>query len=124
MQSFSGPVMVIICIANAGSSKTVRAVAHDVFKSQHSALMVKLQRNLPSIANKLYSESIISAAALAEATNQVHVASVRTVSLLNVMEDKIRAEPHVFIKFVKILESESTLKPLAKTLFEEYLKGM
>ena len=58
--------------------------------------------------------------------NQVHIASVRTVSLLSVVEDKIRAEPRVFTEFVKILESEPTLRSQAKQLVENYLedKGM
>ena len=64
--------------------------------------MKLLQSDLSNIANKLYSKSIISAAALAEAMNRVHIASVRTVSLLSVVEDKIRAEPHVFTEFVRL----------------------
>ena len=75
------------------------------------------------MASKLYTKSIISAVALAEAMNQVHIASVRTVSLLSVVEDKIRAEPHVFTEFVKILESEPTLGSQAKELVAQYLKG-
>ena len=56
--------------------------------------------------------------------NQVHEPIHRTVSLLSVVEDKIRAEPHVFTEFVKILESEPTLSLQAKELIEKYLKGM
>ena len=44
-------------------------------------------------------------------------------SLLSVVEDKIRAEPHVFTELVKILESEPTLRSQAKELVEQYLKG-
>ena len=86
--------------------------------------MKLLQSDLPNIANKLYSKSIISAAALEEAINQVHIASVRTVSLLSVVEDKIRAEPHVFTEFVKILESEPTLRSQANELVTKYCHGM
>ena len=75
-----------------------------------------LQHNLPNIASKLYTKSVISAAALAEATNQVQTTHDRTVSLLSVVEAKIRAEPHVFAKFVKILESEPSMRSLAKML--------
>ena len=75
------------------------------------------------MASKLYTKSIISAAALAESMNQVHIASVRTVSLLSVVEDKIRAEPHVFTEFVKILESEPTLRSQAKELVSMYLQA-
>ena len=56
--------------------------------------------------------------------NQVHIASVRTVSLLSVIEDKIRAEPHVFTEFVKILESEPTLRSQASELVKKYSHGM
>ena len=45
-------------------------------------------------------------------------------SLLSVVEDKIRAEPHVFTKFVEILESEPTLRSQAKDLLREYHYGM
>ena len=86
--------------------------------------MKLLQSDLSNIANKLYSKSIISAAALAEAINPNHIASVRTVSLLSVVEDKIRAEPHVFTEFVEILESESALRLQAKQLVKKYCHGM
>ena len=55
--------------------------------------------------------------------NQVHIASVRTVSLLSVVEDKIRAEPRVFTEFVKILESEPTLRSQANELVKLYRHG-
>ena len=45
-------------------------------------------------------------------------------SLLNVVEDKIRAEPHVFTEFVKILESEPTLRSQANELVKKYRHGM
>ena len=65
-----------------------------------------------------------SAAALAEAMNQVHIASVRTVSLLSVVEDKIRAEPCVFTELVQILESEPSLRSQADVLVKIYTCGM
>ena len=55
--------------------------------------------------------------------NQVNIASVRTVSLLSAVEDKIRAEPHVFTKFVEILKSEPTLRSQAEDLLREYHYG-
>ena len=107
-----------------GSSKTIVSESTkfvDAFKSQRDVLADVLQYHLPDVASKLYTKSIISAAVLAEAMNQVHMASVRTVSLLSVVEDKIRAKPHVFTEFVRILESEPTLRSLAKELYD---KGM
>ena len=83
-----------------------------------------LQSHLPTITTKLYSKSIISSDALLEAINENHIASVRTASLLSVVEDKIRAEPHVFTKFVKILESEPTLRSQANGLVKKYRHGM
>ena len=94
--------------------------AANAFKSQRDVLTDLLQHDLPNIASKLYTKSIISQAALAEATNHSHIASVRTVSLLSMVEDKIRAEPHVFTKFVEILESEPTMRSQAKDLVKEY----
>ena len=108
------------CFPNAGSSKAVV----DFFKSQRGVLNDLLQHDLSSIASKLFSKSVISAAALAEAKNQNHIASVRTVSLLSVVEDKIRADPNAFTEFVKILKTEPSLEPLAKQLSEDYLKGI
>ena len=98
--------------------------ATDVFKSQCETLTLLLQSNLPTITTKLYSKSIISSDTLREALNENHSAIVRTVSLLSVVEDKIRAEPHVFTKFVKMLESEPTLRSQAKELVEKYIHGM
>ena len=83
-----------------------------------------LQNNLTDVANKLYSKSIISQPDLTKATNQVHELIDRTVSLLSVVEDKIRAEPHVFTEFVKILESEPTLRSQANELVKIYRHGM
>ena len=85
--------------------------------------MKLLQSDLSNIANKLYSKSIIAKAALEEAMNHNHIASVRTVSLLSVVEDKIRAEPHVFTEFVKILKSEPTLRSQANELVKQYHHG-
>ena len=82
-----------------------------------------LQHELPSVADMLYTKSIISRRTQTKVTNQVHELIDRTVSLLGVVEDKIRAEPHVFTEFVKILESEPTLRSQAKELVEKYLKG-
>ena len=98
--------------------------AGNVFNNQRNKLFPVLQIHLSNIAIKLYMESVISAAALADAMNQAHVAGVRTVSLLSVIEDKIRAEPRIFTEFVRIIESEPTLRSLANELVEEYLKGI
>ena len=51
---------------------------------------------------------------------QVHIASVRTVSLLSAVEAKIEAEPNVFAEFVSILQSEPTLRSQANKLKEQY----
>ena len=97
--------------------------AADAIKSQREALTLLLQSQLPTITTKLYSKSIISSDALLEAINENHVASVRTVSLLSVIEDKIRAESHVFTEFVKILESEPTLRSQANEIVKKYCHG-
>ena len=97
--------------------------AAGAFKSQREELRKLLQSDLSNIANKLYSKYIISSVALTKATNQVHEPIDRTVSLLSVIEDKIRAEPHVFTEFVKILESEPTLRSQANELVKLYCHG-
>ena len=61
------------------------------------------------MSTRLYSKAIISSDALHEVLNENYMTLVRATSLLSAVEDKIRAEPHVFIEFVKILESEPTL---------------
>ena len=68
----------------------------------------------------LYAKSIISSTEIAEAINQVQTRRVRTESLLSVVEGKIRAEPHLFTEFVKIMESQPTLRLLAKGLVKNY----
>ena len=93
------------------------------FMTGRDDLVLVLSSNLPNIASKLYSKSIISQDALLEALNPTRVDSVKTVSLLSVVEAKIRAEPHTFTEFVKILESEPSLNSLAKELVKNYLQG-
>ena len=92
--------------------------------SQWDVLTDLLQHNLPNIASKLYAKSIIPRRTLTLVTNQNHEPIDRTVSLLSVVVDKIRAEPHVFTEFVKILESEPTLRSIAKELVGKYFRGM
>ena len=96
----------------------VRALSS--FMKQRDHLSLLLWSNLPNIASKLYSKSIISTAALEEAMNLTHIASDRTVSLLSVVEAKIRAEPHSFVELVGILESEPTLRSQAAGLLKHY----
>ena len=112
--------MYIICSSTHLSSAIKPLKAAHAFQSQRDDLLKMLQSDLSNIANKLYSKSIISNAVLEEATNQNHTATDRTVSLLSVVEDKIRAEPYVFTEFVKILESEPTLKSQAYRLVMLY----
>ena len=94
--------------------------ASKAFRSQRDGLTLLLENQLPSIASKLYSKSLISKDALLEALNETHIASTRIVSLLNVIEDKIRAEPQSFTEFVSILGSEPTLKTQAGELEKNY----
>ena len=97
--------------------------AGKAFSDQLEAMTLLLQSNLPTITTKLYSKSIISSTAKKEALNPSHTEDARTVSLLDVVEKKIKAEPHMFTEFVKILESEPTLRAQAKGLVEKYLKN-
>ena len=90
------------------------------FMKRRDNLILLLQSNLPNIASKLYTKSIISAAAQEEALNLTQVASARTVSLLSVVEAKIKAEPYSFVELVKILESEPTLTSQAADMCKHY----
>ena len=76
---------------------------------------------LHNTAHKLHTKSIISRDILEKVTDQKHNASLRTMTLLDEAEEKIRSEPHAFTEFVKILE-ESTLRSEAEKLVETYLK--
>ena len=96
--------------------------AGEAFRGQLEALTLLLQSNLPTITTKLYCKSIISPNAMQEALNPNHTEDVRAVSLLSVVENRIKAEPHVFTEFVKILESEPTLRSQAEGLVANYLK--
>ena len=49
---------------------------------------------------------------------------MRTVILLNAVEDKIKTEPLAFTEFIKILESDPSLRSLAAELVKSYLDGM
>ena len=110
-----------ITCSSAGLSSDIDPVkALSSFKSQRDSLTLLLKSDLPNIASKLYTKSIISQDALAEAMNLTHIASVRTVSLLSVVEAKIEAEPRTFTEFVKILESEPPLVSQAEELMKKY----
>ena len=95
-------------------------IAGDAFRSQRDVLIYLLQHNLTYIANKLYTKSIISRSLQTRAMNQLHDPIDRTVSLLSVVEDKIRTEPYVFTELVAILESEPKLRSPARELVEQY----
>ena len=101
-----------------------RMKAAEVIVSQHVVLTRLLKHDLPNIAGKLYSKSIIAAAVLDNALNQSNGASVRTMSLLSAVEDGIRSEARVFAEFIEILESEPTLRSQANVLVEKYCQGM
>ena len=91
--------------------------------NQREALKLVLQHDLPSVADMLYTKAIISRRTQTKVINRVHEPIDRTLSLLSVVEDKIRAEPHVFTEFVKILESEPTLRSQANELVKLYRHG-
>ena len=112
-------ILMLLLFSLPSAIEPLKAVV--VFKSQREALVV-LQHNLSSVANKLYTKSIISRRALTTTTNQVLDLVDKTVSLLNEVEDRITAEPHVFTEFVRILDSEPTLRLQAKELVEKYGK--
>ena len=97
--------------------------AAKVFRDQGDSLKLVVQNDLTSVASKLYSKSIITADARKKAMNQMHLDSDRAVSLLGVVEDRIRDEPRVFTEFVKILESDTVTRSAADKLVKMYCQG-
>lgn len=91
--------------------------------TQRKALEALLSSSIITIASSLYSKYVINGDVFAEARNPMHIAKNRTVSLLSVVEDKIRTEPNMFRVFVEVLESEPTLVTQANELVRNYLKG-
>ena len=94
------------------------------FTVRHDSLKISLRSNLPNIASKLHNNSVIDEDDLAEAMIPYIIASNRTLKLLSTVKDRIRAEPHMFTEFVKILEAEPTLRFQARKLVEKYLEGI
>ena len=99
--------------------------AAEVFRSQCDDLMLVVQNDLTSVASKLCSKFIITPAVRKNAMNQLYLDSDRAVSLLGVIEDKIRVEPLVFPEFIKILESAEVLaaRSMANKLVHIYCQG-
>ena len=95
--------------------------AVDVFKNLYESLKTLLQTDLENIATKLCNKSIIPDSAREEAVHVLPVPSVRTISLLSVLEGEIKVKPQNFVEFVKVLESERTLSYLAQKLVTRYL---
>ena len=85
--------------------------AHSIFMRKREDLIQYLKSsNLPRIAKKLYKMSIISNEALDEALNSKNTRTFRTLSLLNVVDNKIRVDPHTYDEFMRTLDSELTLR--------------
>ena len=99
-------------------------IAADVFRSQRDDLTLQLKHSLTEIASKLYAKAVITPASLERVVNQAQIPSVKTIVLLNAVEDRIKVEPWVFTEFVEILDSEPSLRSLASELVRSYLKGM
>lgn len=76
-----------------------------------------------SVSCSLQAKSIISQDNQQEAMKEAGIPKTRTLSLLNVVLDKIRFEPHVFMGFVKTLELIPSLQTQASKLVQSY-QGM
>ena len=59
------------------------------------------------LANALYSKGVISRYALEEAEMMSHTPTERKIRLLDVIEDKIKAEPGMFYTALTVLRSDS-----------------
>ena len=116
--------IILMCSSTSLPSDIDPVRAAEVFRSQGGSLKLVVQNDLADIVVKLYSKSIITAAARDTAMNCFHTASDRTVSLLSAVEDKIRVEPCVFTEFVKILESEPATRSVTNELVKAYCQGM
>ena len=97
-----------------------RALA--AFTSRRDALNTLLSSSVIQIASQLYNRSLILPADMEAARNNMQLASVRTIQLLDTVETRIRAEPQSFIEFVRIIESKPALRTQAAELVRAYGK--
>ena len=101
-----------------------------VFTNQRDVLLDKLEnddRLIIAVAEKLCTNRIISKASLIdlkEAVTQKHPTSNWTELFLSKVEKTLKTEPRAFSKFIRILETESSLESVAKDLVSEYIEGM
>ena len=94
-------------------------MAVDFIRSQRD-LLSNLIRHCPSLAESLYSKSIISGDVREKACNQSLGSSERGGALLDCVEARVMAVPSDFAKVVNILEAEPYLRFSAEELVKSY----
>ena len=101
------------------------STSHQVVKCVRSqrGLLVNLVRHcLPTLAESLYAQSLISRDVHEKVFNQNFSCNERSATLLNCIEDKVEVDPSVFSKIIGILKSEPYLSSLADHLIS-YVNG-
>ncbi len=89
------------------------------FRSQREGVLKRIRHCLPSLANSLYAQFLITQDVLEKAINE-SVGFEKSVALLDCVEARIEAEPLDFIKVVQVLETERYLESLATQLVHSY----
>ena len=96
------------------------SIAVLAFGSQREGLLNLARNCLPSLTNSLQGQSLISQEVFEKASNKYVEESRRCLDLLNSIEERIKAVPSDFIKFVRVLEADTYLEPLATQLVHSY----
>ena len=95
-------------------------MAVDSIRSQRDLLSNLIRHCLSSLAESLYSKSIISGEVREKACNQSLGSSERGGALLDCVEARVMAVPSDFAKIVDILEAEPFLSSSAEKLVKSY----
>ena len=95
-------------------------MAITTFRSKRPLLLNLVRHCLPSLANSLLSEFIISHDVCEKACNQNLVTTERGRALLDCVESRIEVIPASFSKVVHILELDPFVEIAAKELVQSY----
>ena len=97
-------------------------VAIAALETQHGLLLNLIRHCLPSLANSLFVQGIISRDVYERAFDTSLTRSERGVALLDSVKSGIEESPSDFIKVVHIIEKEPFLESLSKDVVKSYCK--
>ena len=119
MLSFSSNIF-LVCFLRSLPTTIDCTVAMNSIRSQRNLLFNLIRHDPLSLANSLYSKFMISQNVCDDVCNQSLGISCRVNTLLNCMEDRVKASPSDFTEVVHILEADSFLRPGAEELVKSY----